>query len=193
MAATLQVLVRDGYQKLTTTRVAERAGVSVGTLYQYFPDKRSLVTALKVHYFELLFREVGAVAATKIGAPIELVARAMIETLLATKRKNLALTLALREPMAELGGEALVREATGQLVAVTRAVIEASMPGIRESEQAARVVISSVEGVIAAVIQERPQELSSRALADELVALVVGYVKQRGGAARHPRSQRRGD
>ena len=46
MTATLQVLRKDGYSKLTTTRVAERAGVSVGTLYQYFPDKRSLVVAL---------------------------------------------------------------------------------------------------------------------------------------------------
>ena len=46
LEATLQVLVRDGYGRLTTTRVADRAGVSVGTLYQYFPDKRSLVMAL---------------------------------------------------------------------------------------------------------------------------------------------------
>jgi AcrR family transcriptional regulator len=41
LAGTLQVLVRDGYRALTTARVAERAGVSVGTLYQYFPHKRS--------------------------------------------------------------------------------------------------------------------------------------------------------
>ena len=33
--ATIQVLLADGLQRLTTTRVAERAGVSVGTLYQY--------------------------------------------------------------------------------------------------------------------------------------------------------------
>jgi AcrR family transcriptional regulator len=38
--ATIQVLLRDSVQRLTTTRVAQRAGVSVGTLYQYYPDKR---------------------------------------------------------------------------------------------------------------------------------------------------------
>lgn len=48
LEATLQVLLREGLAGLTTTRVAERAGVSVGTLYQYFPDKQSLVMALKV-------------------------------------------------------------------------------------------------------------------------------------------------
>lgn len=35
--ATIQLLVADGPQRLTTTRVAARAGVSVGTMYQYFP------------------------------------------------------------------------------------------------------------------------------------------------------------
>src|SRR5215472_8210382 len=48
--ATIQVLLSHGGDRLTTTRVAERAGVSVGTLYQYFPNKRSLLfAAMKNH------------------------------------------------------------------------------------------------------------------------------------------------
>jgi AcrR family transcriptional regulator len=44
--ATIQVLMKDGKSKLTTTRIDERAGVSVGTLYQYFPNKSYLLQAL---------------------------------------------------------------------------------------------------------------------------------------------------
>src|SRR5438128_10460136 len=44
--ATIQVLLSHGADRLTTTRVAERAGVSVGTLYQYYPNKRSLLFAV---------------------------------------------------------------------------------------------------------------------------------------------------
>lgn len=44
--ATIQVLLTEGPIRLNTTRVAERAGVSVGTLYQYFPNKQSLLLAL---------------------------------------------------------------------------------------------------------------------------------------------------
>src|SRR5215831_18074182 len=44
--ATIQVLISHGGDRLTTTRVAERAGVSVGTLYQYYPNKESLLFAV---------------------------------------------------------------------------------------------------------------------------------------------------
>jgi AcrR family transcriptional regulator len=44
--AAIQVLLEEGGYRLTTTRIAERAGVSVGTLYQYFPHKQALLYAL---------------------------------------------------------------------------------------------------------------------------------------------------
>src|SRR5260221_12647692 len=44
--ATIQVLLSEDAERLTTTRVAERAGVSVGTLYQYYPNKQSLLFAV---------------------------------------------------------------------------------------------------------------------------------------------------
>ena len=48
--ATIQILLAVGLDRLTTTRVAERAGVSLGTLYQYYPNKQALLYAvLKVH------------------------------------------------------------------------------------------------------------------------------------------------
>src|SRR3712207_891853 len=44
--ATIQVLLADGPTRLTTTRVAERAGVSIGTMYQYYPNKQALLFAI---------------------------------------------------------------------------------------------------------------------------------------------------
>ena len=46
LTATAHILTEDGYDRLTTNRVAERAGVSIGSLYQYFPHKDALIFAL---------------------------------------------------------------------------------------------------------------------------------------------------
>jgi AcrR family transcriptional regulator len=45
--AALQVLAKEGAQRFTTTRVAEKAGVSVGSLYQYFPNKAAILFRLQ--------------------------------------------------------------------------------------------------------------------------------------------------
>lgn len=44
--AAAQILVKEGEAALTTNRIAERAGVSIGTLYQYFPDKQAVLRAM---------------------------------------------------------------------------------------------------------------------------------------------------
>lgn len=50
LQAAAQVLVREGHGKTTTNKIAERAGISVGTLYHYFPDKTSIFEALTEHF-----------------------------------------------------------------------------------------------------------------------------------------------
>jgi len=55
LQAASQVLVRCGYESATTGAIAERAGVSIGTLYQYFPNKESLVASvIEGHFKEVL-------------------------------------------------------------------------------------------------------------------------------------------
>jgi AcrR family transcriptional regulator len=56
--ATIQVLLTHGADRLTTSRVAERAGVSVGTLYQYYPNKRSLLFAVFDDHLDKVSRAV---------------------------------------------------------------------------------------------------------------------------------------
>src|SRR6476469_6472202 len=47
LEAAVQVLAKEGAQRFTTARVAERAGVSVGSLYQYFPNKAAILFRLQ--------------------------------------------------------------------------------------------------------------------------------------------------
>ena len=66
LQATARVLVSHGYSGASTNRIAEAAGVSIGSLYQYFPGKQALVTALRRRHAEqmlAMLMEVGRGAA----------------------------------------------------------------------------------------------------------------------------------
>ncbi|MEE3622552.1 helix-turn-helix domain-containing protein [Nitrospirillum sp. BR 11752] len=73
--ATARVLVRDGYAALTTNAVAVAAGVSIGSLYQYFPNKEALVLALRErhvrHMSALMMREAAFWDAAEQDVPLE--------------------------------------------------------------------------------------------------------------------------
>src|ERR1700760_3296451 len=52
LEAAAYILVRDGWEKFTTNSVAERAGVNIASLYQYFPNKDSIVAELQRRHIE---------------------------------------------------------------------------------------------------------------------------------------------
>ena len=70
LEACIQVLLRVGKEKLTTTLVAHRAGVSVGTLYQYFPNKRSLLQAVLRAHLTRVTEALEAACAAHYGLPL---------------------------------------------------------------------------------------------------------------------------
>ncbi len=74
-----EVVARDGLEALTTVRVAARAGVSVGSLYQYFDNKNMLVAALMDRVNADLIAAVDQVAAQHVGDDPQRFARALLE------------------------------------------------------------------------------------------------------------------
>jgi AcrR family transcriptional regulator len=189
LQATLQVLLQGGLSALTTTAVAERAGVSVGTLYQYFPDKAALVLALKLLYVDRL---VGAVATAAVnpdtdGPDIEPTLRAMLRALVQTKRDNLSLTLALREPMSQTephAGGRVAEQGMARLVGVVKHVLDRAVPPLQDTDRAARVIVAAVEGASTLGLYDDAKLLASRVFLDELDALVLGFLRARAGAQR---------
>ncbi|MGY6704821.1 TetR/AcrR family transcriptional regulator [Roseinatronobacter sp.] len=106
--ATIQVLLRGGMNALTTTHVAERAGVSVGTMYQYFPNKQALVYALNARYLDALAARIEATCREQSGAPLAQMVEALIQTYWTAKTERADVTHALYRSVAELNNDALV-------------------------------------------------------------------------------------
>src|SRR4051794_40931225 len=88
LEATIQVLLDVGKERLTTTRVALRAGVSVGTLYQYFPNKRALLqAALRSHLAEVM-DSVELVCKKQQGGTLRHMVTALITAFLQAKMRD---------------------------------------------------------------------------------------------------------
>lgn len=93
--ATIQVLLTSGGQTLNTTRVAERAGVSVGTLYQYFPNKHALIAALLKKYLEDMAATMEVICQRQHGLPLTEMVEMLINGYVDAKLANPDLSRAL--------------------------------------------------------------------------------------------------
>ena len=103
LEATARVLVKEGYEGLSTNRVAEQAGVSIGSLYQYFPSKEALVAELlekyAAHFLTLVIDLLSRDAEQTPRSVTESIVRAMVEL----KRTNPKLSRVLREQIPRVG------------------------------------------------------------------------------------------
>lgn len=117
--ATIQLLVADGPHRLTTTRVAERAGVSVGTMYQYFPHKQALLYALNERYLDVLSEKIEATCLAHHGSRLDVMIGALIETYWRAKTERADVTRALYRTAVELDNEAMIESFGGRVDAAT--------------------------------------------------------------------------
>jgi AcrR family transcriptional regulator len=110
MTATARVLVRHGFDGLTTNAVAEAAGVSIGSLYQYFPNKEALVAALIESHIEQKTDQTRQELARVGMLPIGEAVRAMIELTISSYAVEPELKRVLIEQVPRVGRMARIAE-----------------------------------------------------------------------------------
>jgi AcrR family transcriptional regulator len=111
LEATIQVLLTLGKERLTTTRVALRAGVSVGTLYQYFPNKSALLQAALKRHLDEVAQAVERVCREQKGNTLEHMATALITAFLEAKMKDAKTSVALYSVSSDVDGARIVQPA----------------------------------------------------------------------------------
>jgi AcrR family transcriptional regulator len=184
--ATIQVLLRDGMNGLTTTRVAERAGVSVGTMYQYFPNKQALVYALNERYLDALAERIEAACAVHEGAPLAGMVEALIDTYWQAKTERADITRALYRSVAELDNDALLHAFAARADAATTDMF-ASASGVALADvkktnlTLATVIYGTVRNAFERGLSERDAEELRRNLAAMCQAYLEALLTQRQG------------
>lgn len=178
LEATARVLVRDGYDRASTNRVAQEAGVSVGSLYQYFPSKEALVAALVDRHADAMM----AVVRERIGAlattPLREAVHATIEAVFAAHNLEPALHRVFIEQLPRVGRLQRIRALETDLAAVLAVAMSARAGELRRQnhELAALVVVHAVDALVHAAAFERPAGFRDEALIEELTDMVQRYL-----------------
>lgn len=178
LEATIQVLLSVGKERLTTTRVARRAGVSVGTLYQYFPNKSALLQgALKRHLDEVT-EAVARVCREQRGHTLQQMATALITAFLEAKMRDAKASVALYSVSSDVDGAKIAREMGAR---ANKAIVEmlqsANPPLSKDPELVASMIQGAMAGVSRRLLESNAPEKEFGALLDELIFLVTGYVE----------------
>ncbi|MGY5810051.1 TetR/AcrR family transcriptional regulator [Rhizobium sp. LEGMi198b] len=124
--ATIQVLSSDGMIGLNTTRVARRAGVSVGTLYQYYPNKQALLFAVMEKHLMVLATAIERACDQNLKATVETIAEAVVKAYLQAQMTQAELSPALYRISLELDARALIDVAARRSAAAIGAALSSA-------------------------------------------------------------------
>jgi len=175
--ATIQVLLTHGAERLTTTRVAARAGVSVGTLYQYYPNKQSLLFAIFEDHMDKVSRAVETACADACYKPMSEMISRVVEAFVDIKKQRADISIALYKVAPDVGGPALVKQ-TGQRL---RKAIEAMLltaPDLKLSPDrfAIDMMLAAMSGAMRSALEAGASPAMFGKLREHLVLLCQSYM-----------------
>ncbi len=186
LEATARILSRDGYDLLSTNRVAEAAGVSIGSLYQYFPSKDALLAALVDKHREAVLSLVVKRMAELSEAPLRVAVREMVRAMIELHLENPKLHRVLFEQVPRVGKlkpmlEAIEVHAAGMV----RGALEARKDEVRAMnlDLAAFLVSHAVESLTHAAVIGGAAPGSIDEVTEEITRLVLGYLEIEGRSA----------
>lgn len=177
--ATIQVLLAQGLDRVTTIQIAERAGVSIGSLYQYFPNKRALMAAVvRRHIGEVVDLTVAACRSVH-GKTIAEMCGTMMNAFVDAKTRRPEVSRALYLPSAAVNADAIVREESARCAqAVHDMLITASDARFAQPRVVSAMLIGSIVGPTRATIEAGGDHGSFERLKRHLTALCLGYLKE---------------
>jgi len=177
LEATIQVLLDVGKERLTTTRVALRAGVSVGTLYQYFPNKSALLQAVLTSHLNEVTETVEAVCRDQQGKPLTQMATALIMAFLQAKMKDVKTSAALYSVSGDVDGAKIVKQMGGRANKAIVALLETAREQLTTDPRViASVLQGAMFGISRRMLESNSPDKQLQSFRRELIVLACAYL-----------------
>jgi len=170
LEAAFQILETDGLTLLTTTRIADRAGVSIGTLYQYFPDREAILLEMGQRHSDAMREKITSIL---LESPETGNVRAIVRALMEGVQGSAETRMVLSDALFRAGGEAEVgRQHLTFLDSISgRAEFDFAL-----GKESAFILTHAVIYLLRAAAAEPELALDTDVLEDELVALMESYL-----------------
>jgi AcrR family transcriptional regulator len=176
--ATIQVLLRLGKERLTTTRVALRAGVSVGTLYQYFPNKSALLQAVLLRHLDEVTNAVEVACKEQQGATLRQMATALITAFFEAKMRNAKTSVALYSVSSDVDGAKIAQQmGIRSSKAIVEMLASSPEPFSGDPELVASILLGAVAGVSRTLLESAAPEEQFQSLQGELILFASAYLE----------------
>jgi AcrR family transcriptional regulator len=178
--ATARVLTREGYDRASTNRIAATAGVSVGSLYQYFPNKEALVAALVARHnremLQLLRDALKEVASLDLATAMRKLVKAAVDAHLVDS----ALHRIFAEQVPRMGQLAKIEALQRETFLLVRSYLEERRNeiSVRDLDSATSICVTTVEALTHEFVIHKPDALDGDRdrFIDEVTRLLVGYL-----------------
>jgi AcrR family transcriptional regulator len=180
--ATARVLIKEGYDRASTNKIAAVAGVSIGSLYQYFPSKEALVAAVIERHTQELSQVAGDAMVRVAGCPIEIAARELVTAAIEGHRVDPKLHRVLAEEVPRTGRLKNIGVVERNACTLFRGYLEAHRDeiDIADLDLAAFIFVTTVEALTHSAVLRRPDILvgeKAGAFVDEVTGLVLRYLR----------------
>lgn len=178
------ILVREGYARATTNRIAERAGVNVASLYQYFPNKDALLQELlRRHLLERHAAVRNLLAGADLRGP-RATLRAIVEAGIAEHAVAPELHRVFTEEMPRFRPTREIENIEAELMEDFHKLIAGCTRGVRNLDVALWVAATAAHAVIHQAVLESSHRIPREALTEELTFLLQRYLQRPARATR---------
>ncbi len=177
LTAAARILVRDGYARTSTNRIAEVAGVSIGSLYEYFPNRDAILATLRQRQHDRMQGVMSSTLSDVLDLPLGAAVRKTIEVMVEAHSVDPELQVALMWQVPDhVSGPS--HSVEHHFFELTKAYLEAHRGEVRpkDLELAALFSAQTVQSLTHVARIEFPDRLKDGSLTDELTDLILRYL-----------------